>query len=210
MPAPPAPIWNVPGLIRVELHYLFAAQHCMNVHYCNSNLHETSDTHMHLVANTFKNWWSGTLRTYISNQVSLYEVTARELVPDGLAVLETEDLPVTGNRGSPALPNNVSLAVHWGTGHVGRSAHGRTYILGLTQDEVTGNVVNSSELASIKSAYDALRTALDNITLNVEFSIVSFVHANAWRTAPLVTPITGVSIENTVDSMRRRLPGRGQ
>ncbi|HET7637584.1 MAG TPA: hypothetical protein VFK47_02495, partial [Ktedonobacteraceae bacterium] len=64
--------------------------------------------------------------------------------------------------------------------------------------------------AELQSAYDALRTTLDNITLNVEFSVVSFVQAKGWRRDPLITPISGVAVEPTLDSQRRRLPGRGQ
>jgi hypothetical protein len=73
---------------------------------------------------------------------------------------------------------------------------------------VNGNFVTNA--ADIQAAYDALRTTLDNVTLNVEFSVVSFVFQNAWRRDPLITPISGVAVEATIDSQRRRLPGRGQ
>ena len=132
----------------------------------------------------------------------------KELRPDGVAVLHTDSLPATGEKTETALPNNVSLAVHWGTGLLGRSRHGRTFHLGITTDLVNGNFVTNA--ADIQSAYDALRTTLDNITLNVEFSVVSFVFQNDWRRDPLVTPISGVAVEATIDSQRRRLPGRGQ
>jgi hypothetical protein len=36
------------------------------------------------------------------------------------------------------------------------------------------------------------------------------VFQNDWRRDPLVTPISGVAVEATIDSQRRRLPGRGQ
>jgi len=202
------PAYNVPGLMRLEAHFLQANQKVMNTHWLKSNLNETSPVQMELIAGTYVNWWSSVLKTYVSESVTLTEVVIKELVPDGQTILYTEDLPVSGNRASPALPNNVTLAVHWGTGRIGRSTHGRSYFIGLTQDMVGGNVCNSA--ADIQDAYDQLRTTFDNITINCEFAVVSFVHANAWRTTPLVTPITGVAVDAIIDSQRRRLPGRGQ
>lgn len=208
MPAPPMPQYDVAGLMRVELHFLQLGEHTMNVFWVKSNLNETTPVQEELVAGTFVNWWTTSIRPYITNQMQLYEVVVKELRPDGIAILYTEDLPSDGMKSEDPLPNNVALAVHWGTGLVGRSRHGRTFQGGLTVDEVNGNTCTIATL--IQEAYDALRTTLDNITLNVEFSIVSFVHANAWRTVPLTTPISGVAVESTLDSMRRRLPGRGQ
>jgi hypothetical protein len=208
MPAPPMPSYDVPGLMRVEMHFLQDGQKVMNGYWCKSNLNITSETEEHLIAGTFINWWSDTLRPLTPNTLELFEVVVKELRPDGIAVLETSDLPVTGEKTEAALPNSVTLAVHWGTGHVGRSRHGRTFHLGLCEDQVVQNTCTVA--ADIQSAYDALRTTLDNVTLNIEFSVVSFVNNGAWRTAPLVTPISGVSVESTIDNMRRRLPGRGQ
>lgn len=208
MPPGPMPAYNVPGLMRLEAHFIQDGQRVMNTHWFKSNLNETSDIHMHEVANTYKNWWTSAYKPYVASSVQLFEIVVKELVPNGLAVLETSGLPASGQRNNPALPNHVTLAVHWGTGRLGRSTHGRTYIIGLTEDMVDGNICN--EATGIQAQYDALRTTFDNITLNVEMSIVSFVHANAWRAEPLVTPITGVAVENRIDSQRRRLPGRGQ
>lgn len=208
MPPPPMPQYDVPGLMRVELHFLQLQQHTMNVFWVKSNLNETTPVQEQLIAGSFKNWWSTEARPFISNEMQLYEIVVKELRPDGIAILYTEDLPVDGQKSEQPLPNNVALAVHWGTGLIGRSRHGRTFQGGLTTDSILGNTCTIA--AQIQSAYDALRTTLDNITLNVEFSVVSFVSGGFWRQQPLVTPISGVAVESTLDSMRRRLPGRGQ
>ena len=208
MPPPPMPQYDVPGLMRVELHYLQLGEHTMNVFWVKSNLNETSAVEEELIAGTFRGWWVSEIRPYITNQMQLYEIVVKELRPDGIAILYTEDLPSDGQKSEAPLPNNTAIVVHWGTGLVGRSRHGRTYQGGLTIDEVTGNTCTIA--TDLQAAYDALRTALDNITLNVEFSVVSFVSGGFWRQQPLVTPISGVAVESTMDSMRRRLPGRGQ
>jgi hypothetical protein len=208
MPAPPMPTYDVPGLMQVQMHYIQDRQHVMNNYWVKSNLNITSTTEEQLIAGTFVNWWATELQPVCSNTLQLYEVVVKELRPDGIAILYTEELPMDGAKSEAALPNSVTLAVHWGTGHVGRSRHGRTYHLGLTEDQVLGNTCTVA--SGLQGAYDALRTTLDNITLNVEFSVVSFVSNKAWRTVPLVTPISGVAVEPTIDNMRRRLPGRGQ
>jgi len=208
MPAPPMPQYDVPGLMRVELHFLQLDEHTMNVFWVKSNLNETSATLEEEIAGTFKNWWSTEIRPLVSDGLTLYEIVVKELRPDGVAVLYTDGLPVSGEKTEAPLPNNVALAIHWGTGLIGRSRHGRTYQGGLCTDSVQGNYCSIAP--TFQSAYDALRTTLDNITLNVEFSVVSFVSNKAWRTVPLTTPISGVAVESTIDSMRRRLPGRGQ
>jgi hypothetical protein len=208
MPAPPMPAYDVPGLMRLEMHYLFQNEHCMNTFWLKSNLNETSATLEQEIAGTFVNWWVSEIKPLVTGQLQLYEVVVKELRPDGIAILYTEDLPASGSKTEEALPNNVALAVHWGTGLVGRSRHGRTFHMGMTIDQVTNN---HCDIASdIQTAYDGLRTTLDNITLNVEFSVVSFVSGGFWRQQPLVTPISGVAVESTLDSQRRRLPGRGQ
>jgi hypothetical protein len=65
-------------------------------------------------------------------------------------------------------------------------------------------------LATLISHYDDLRTALDNAFVAVDFGVLSTVHAGAPRVPPILTPITGVAIDSTLDSQRRRLPHRGQ
>ena len=208
MPAPPMPQYDVPGLMRIELHFQQLGERTMNVFWCKSNLNETSATLMQLLAGTFVNWWKTEIAGQCGSSMVLYEVVVKELRPDGIAILYTEDLPAAGTDLSLPLPNNVAIAVHWGTGLIGRSRHGRTFQGGITQNSVDGNTY--LQATNLQTAYDNLRTALDNITLNVEFSVVSFVSNKAWRTTPLITPISGVAVENTLDSMRRRLPGRGQ
>lgn len=199
-----------PDVIRVEMHFMQHGQKCMNVYHCKSNLPGPGDTELHLVANTFKNWWLDVMRPAVSNEATLTEVTARELVDGGVAVLETDSLPAAGTRNVVAFPTNVTLAVHWGTGRMGRSFHGRTYHIGLPTDQAASSIMLGPALATLLSHYNDLRTALDNITVGVEFGVLSTVSGKAPRVPPILTPITGVSIDQALDSQRRRLPGRGQ
>lgn len=204
----PMPAYDVPGLVRLEAHFKQDNQHVMNVHWFYSTDGETNPTAMHQIALTYRDWWTSELRPLQSNTVQLYEIVCKELRPEGLAILETDGLPQDGGKSEAALPNSVTVSVHWGSGFVGRSRHGRTYFIGLCEDQAVGNTCTVA--SDIQDAYDALRTTFDAALLGLEFSIVGFTYQNAWRDTPLITPITGCAVESTIDNMRRRLPGRGQ
>lgn len=158
------------------------------------------------------------MKVHVANVVTLRQVLATDIsVAGGLSVIGTTGLPTTGGNNTTGYPNNVTLAVKWGTGLAGRSFRGRTYHIGLviTQVDTNDNVV-ASELNAIVGAYDALRTALDNATLGVEMVVVSRYsgvdanHKPIPRVTGITTPISGVSADPVTDSQRRRLPGRGQ
>jgi hypothetical protein len=206
----PMPPINLPGGLRVEMHFTYLNQQVENVYHLMNNLPNPGDVQLHLVANTFKNWWTTEMKSMVSTELTLREVVCRELTPDGVAVLETADLPQSGANNTQPMPGNVTVAVHWGTGRRGRSFNGRTYHLGLCANQVTGDQITPAALPVIQAAYDALRTALDNAVVGVEFSVLSVQSNKAWRVPPIMTPITGVAIDPNIDSQRRRLAGRGQ
>lgn len=208
MPAPPMPVYNVPGLWRMDVHFKQDQQLIQNTHWFSQNDGTVDDAQMAAVAGTYVNWWQTDLQNFVSNTVTLFEIVCKELVPNGRTILYTDELPQQGQHISQVLPNSVTLSVHWGTGRIGRSTHGRTYYIGLCTDQVNANVCTIA--SDIQTAYDTLRIAYDNFVLNTQFSIVSFVQNNEWRAIPLITPITGVSVDNTIDNQRRRLPGRGR
>ena len=210
MPAPPMPNYDVDGLVSIEMHFTYDTQLCMNKYWVQFNNTPIDDNDVHLVAQSFVGWWTDLMAPLVPETLILQEVVAKELKDGGIAVLETGDLPAPGLYAQPQLPNNVTVAVHWGTGRVGRSMHGRTYHLGLPEDAVVGNRLTPVFQGNLLGAYEALRTTLDNALLGVEYSIVSFVSQGMWRMQPLVTPITGVALDPTIDSQSRRLPVRGQ
>ena len=204
----PDPIYS-PGVAQFRLQFMQGSQKVENVFHCSSTL-GWGDLHLREVANTFKNWWIGEMQNNSANNLTLVRIVAGELTADGVQILESSSLPVTGTHTGQPMPNNVTLAVHWGTGRAGRSYQGRTYHLGLWAGQVADNQVITAEVASIQQKYEDLRTTLDNATLAVEFGVLSKYTHGAPRPEGILTPITGVSVDAILDSQRRRLPGRGQ
>jgi hypothetical protein len=199
-----------PGVAEVRLQYLWDQQQVENVyHVFRGNGWDQNG--LTQIADTFKNWWLNDLAAYVATEVQLQRVLATDIsVQNGQSVESSSGLPLGGVLSSPALPNNVTVAVKWGTGLAGRSFRGRSYHVGLTEDGVTANQLNLARKNQLNGAYDALRTALDNVALGVEFCVLSKYANNAPRTAGICTPISGVAIDTTIDSQRRRLPGRGR
>lgn len=120
-------------------------------------------------------------------------------------------VPRGGTSGGAAVPSNVTYCIKMSTGFTGRSQRGRIYIFGLTQGCVDVN--NSTFLASCRSSYIGFLNAL-MATLNTNgFTLVvlSYMSNGNWRAVAQATPVTSfIGVDLNVDSMRRRLPGRGR
>jgi hypothetical protein len=153
--------------------------------------------------------WTETKLFLWPDTVVIQRVVARDLTTeDGIGLEVSPGIADTGTLDSPELPNNVALAVKWTTGLVGRSRRGRTYHMGLTEIQVTGNTVDPSAVAALLDMYLDLKTAIESVSGNVMVVLSRWSH-NVLRDEGIGTPILNVSVDNTIDSQRRRLPGRG-
>jgi len=105
-----------------------------------------------------------------------------------------------GTIASALQPNNVALAISWRTGASGRTNRGRTYMGGLPLN----GVVNDAVVGSLVTALTNLAGALisQTFTGGFDFAVGSFKDS-------LAKIITGFILETITDSMRRRLPTRG-
>lgn len=135
---------------------------------------------------------------------------------DSLGLVLSVTPPVAGSNIGAGLPNNSAYVVTFNTATRGRSGRGRNYIAGLTTaDESDANTVNDMFRTGILAYYSALKAlASENGAEMVVVSRFSGV-APDGKPIPRVTgvthPITGFStFDRTLDSQRRRLPGRGK
>lgn len=113
----------------------------------------------------------------------------------------------TGGNVAPSGPNNVTIAISFRTAGRGRSTRGRNFWIGLSETDYTLNTVDGGTLAAIIEAYDELRT---NPPTDWTWGVLSRYFNNAPRASGLFQPITAViATDDTVDSQRKRLPGRG-
>lgn len=114
-----------------------------------------------------------------------------------------------GPSTSPLMPNNVTFRVTFRTAQRGRSARGGNYLLGLTDEYVTDNVVAGTYAAAALVWYANLKGAAADAGLT--WVVVSRYANKAPRIIGQSLPVTTAAIvDNIVDSQRRRLPGRGK
>lgn len=160
-------------------------------------------------------WDASDASVYRSNEIPLSHVRVRDIGQQSGPAWERA-VSQFGQQASPALPDNVTLAVKWVTARSGRSYRGRTYLVGLpiaaaTQDHVTDVMVPNipvhyTNLVGVVSGLDVLGTGL----ASAQLVVVSASSNKAARATALCTPIVkAVLADGNLDSQRRRLAGRG-
>lgn len=116
----------------------------------------------------------------------------------------TSQTLVTGNvgtGGSVCPPNNVALAISWRTANVGRRNRGRTYVGGLPSGHINADTIDSTLITSMGTFIAAM--IAQTFTGGYDFAIASVADT-------LSKVVTSAVLDVILDSMRRRLPGRGE
>lgn len=147
----------------------------------------------------------------LHSTASLYRgLRLRNLAAEASDVLMLDTAsPVAGSVGGNALPNNVAWTVKFQTGLAGRSYRGRVFHGGISVDMLlTTNTLNGTFATNIRNHY---RGISDVGTLNGgTHVVVSRISGGVNRVTGVHTPVTNITYTDTVlDSMRTRLPGRG-
>lgn len=157
----------------------------------------------------FVDWWDGH-RNLVINTVTLREVAVRDLTTaSSIGIVYSTGLPLAGLLSGSAMPNSTTIAVKWGTGLTGRSFRGRTYHIGLAESQVNNNSIDSATVTGLLASYNTLLSTITGTGYTMV--VASRVSNNVPRTTGVTTPILNASFADiTVDSQRRRLPGRGR
>ena len=166
---------------------------------------------MDALATTLAGWWEEHVAPEISGDIILRQVRVTDMTtatsPSTTLVLS--DGGITGGRSDNALPNNVALSVSFRTNGRGRSSRGRNYVVGLCEPDVTGNQINSVKAAFFETAYNALIAIMSDTPFT--WVVASKYASGAPRTTALIADVTAALIvDRFIDSMRRRLAGRGK
>lgn len=161
------------------------------------------------VGGAIQTWFVGSLLPFLSVNLTLREVYVTDISSEtGPTTTITPLTPEAGGSDAESMPGNVSACVSFRTNARGRSGRGRNYVPGIPDNKVTINTLDSSFADQLVTAYAELLSPETNG--GTEWVVVSRRHNNADRVAALVQPIVNVLMtDNTVDSQRKRLPGRG-
>lgn len=204
------PFVPVPLSYEAEIRMLLDGQHIENTLYFRASESNPGPDGQEL-ASSVLTWWTATFSPAVSQNLVLNEIYVTDL-SSASAPVWSQPAPAPAPHGGRALessPNNVALCVSFRTLNRGRSYRGRNFVPGIASDDVTLNTVSATILAQLQAAYEAL-TDVDGQG-NWEWCVVSRMANGVERAEGIATPITSVVIvDPTVDSQRRRLPGRGR
>lgn len=142
--------------------------------------------------------------SFYIREIQSYDRTARVRPSRVRTDFANENGSVTGDF----APMNVSCCVSLKTGYGHRSARGRFYICGIPDGKVSGNGFVQAWRDALSVAFNTFLGAVQ--ASNLTWVVASRYHEGEPRPLGVCTPITGVGIDNIVDSQRRRLPGRGR
>lgn len=205
----------VPNCAKVVLNYTKAGQILNNVFHVDVGATPLLSD-LTAIGNQFETWWTGQISPYVSGDVTLQSISVTDIsAVGGLGIEYTTGLPANGTVGAPPMPNNVTIASKMLTGRTGRSYRGRSYFVGMTVAYTTsdGQHANATFLSALASAWTNLLAGL--VGLGYKLSVASLYsgvdadHKPIPRTTGILTEITNVFTNPTLDSQRRRLPERG-
>lgn len=203
------PTVYTPNTVKVCLRFNQQGQETCNVFHVDVAAEPVEET-LKDVGAIVRDWWIANLRAVTANQTSLQAVEVTDVSgPSEDGVIITSGLPSAGTGTGEPMPNNVTVATKLVSGFTGRSRRGRKFFVGMqeTQTQTGGQLITTTLQIALNAAYQALITALVNEGWQL---VINSVTANGVpRAVGLNTPVTAALTELTVDSMRRRLPGRG-
>jgi hypothetical protein len=148
----------------------------------------------------------GNVQPLVGSGLELRSVEAVSIAEqNGPQAVFSAGLPAAGALAQQMLPGSVAFCVSLRTGLTGRSARGRYYWQGLTEDQVSGNTVASGTVTSIVGAMDNLISTITGISAFPV--IVSYFSGGIARPGGPVTFLINdaLAVDNIVDSQRGRL-----
>lgn len=209
------PFVPVPDTVLIEIRMTANGQQVENTLWARAT-DPYGAPEMTLLGDNILVWWQDEIEPLVSSGVQLREIVVTDMATaSGPQVSVVPPSPVTGDNTANIVPGNVTMSVSFRTANRGRSFRGRNYIVGLTEDQVTGNDFAAGVTTLFGDAYTALLPVIASSAFEwvvaSRFSGVDPVTGDPIpRTTGIATPVTTVVVvDNFVDSARRRLTTRG-
>lgn len=153
--------------------------------------------------------WQGNWRTEQPAEVTYLRTEVRGLALQNDIATSNNTSTNPGTHISAALPNNVTFAIKKESGFTGRSARGRSYWIGIPQDQILladENRLSAGFIALLVANVDTVRTSIIAVAPWVPVLVSRFT-AGAPRVTGLTFPwVTTTNVDNRVDTQRGRLP----
>lgn len=201
-----------PNVTQVEVRGSLDSQPVENVLYFLKKAPPVVPSDVNALAIRVGQWWIAEALPWLPTNYVFREIYATDL---STAVSSASTVPGNNNAGTRpsgagVMPNSNTICISFRTASRGRSARGRNYWPGLSRSDVTGNTVSVFLQEGVVAVYEALLALVADDTIPWYWVVLSRYSNNAPRPQGLSNIITNVLIvDATIDSQRRRLPGRG-
>lgn len=164
------------------------------------------------LADNFRAAWVGRFLPLLSSRLSISQSKATSLVSSTApSQLFTHSPNSGGVSDSSGPPNNVALAMKNSTAKRGKSYRGRNFLMGIPNAALDSDrdLVTNTFVGDLLDAYDDFINDLLIFDANLQHVVCSRQQGGVRLTTGVRTPVNAVSINNVLDSQRRRLTDRG-
>ena len=159
------------------------------------------------LASAVRSAWVTNVIPLQGSKLTLTDVVCQDLGSNSGAEATTSGTNVGAQAST--LPSNVAVCWSWKISRRYRGGHPRTYIAAIPYaHETEPNSLTSTARTSHLAAAAAIRSAINAVTVNGGTATMCAVHYyqnKALLGTPLISDITGVSVDDRLDSQRRRL-----
>jgi len=205
------PFVPVPDCVGVKIEGRIDNQQTINDVYFRSTIGPRGLSDVQFLAGAVANWYNTNIVPQLNVGWTGVRAMARGLTNAAGIVYEVSMSTSVGAITGEALPNNVSMAVKFGTGLAGRSNHGRNYVPALSDSIVDGNNIDPDWATAVIDGYSTLLFPSSVLPDGWIWVVVSRFTNGEPRVTGLFQEVTSVGVTDLiVDSMRSRLPGRGR
>jgi len=193
---------NNPAVARVALQVTRDARKFVNTfHVSRTDNASLSVGDLAAINAVFADWWANNYRHALKSVIVGDSITATKLDPSS-PIQDTLSIAAAGDYvSSNPLPADVSAAVSWRTGLAGRKYRGRFFDFGVPQDATNLN-------DTMTGAYITNLTGVGT-SLLLKLATAGLKAVIFHRSDDTATTITGLVVDQLIDSMRNRLAGRG-
>jgi len=207
------PFIPVADTAKAAIKFTVFGQNCVNTLWFKKS-GGWDETDLNDLCVALNSWVIAELLPLMTNDLSFTGSSAVDMSAEGQEGVEVPVSPAEeGGNVVAGLPNNVTAAIKFLTGFTGRSNRGRNFFVGLGENQATGNTLAGATQTAIIAAYDALASYLTDLTADhVVASLYSGVDEEGHpipRVAGVTKVVTQYAMDALLDSMRRRLEGRG-
>jgi hypothetical protein len=198
-----------PGVLQVNLRGRYYGEEVQNTLWVEKVSGLPTALELAEVAIATRDWWLDNLRNIISTNYTLNEIYVADWASGTAATYtETGSLPASGANTNEGVSGNVACVVTIRSGGRGRSSRGRNFVCGLTENVTLGNLFTQAVVDAVQAGYEMLLIVYQPI--GYEPVVYSQFSSNAVRTIGEAFPVVAYTVNREVDSMRRRLAGRGR